>query len=152
MAGGQTLSMLEMQRQVLQAWTAPWMALGLPGFARPEAPRPDAPRPAPTYAAPPAQDSRQPAPPEDLPWSPGPAAPVAVMGAEAPAAPPPPPPPPPLGAEPRPSPVRHAKAAAPARRPHQTPKATPKLRAAPPERTPATSGRRIVKPPRKPTH
>ena len=150
MAGGKASPLLEMQRQMLQAWTAPWMALGMPGLAMPEARRPEAPRPAPTYAAPPAPAARQPAPPQDLPWSTGPAAPVAVMGAEAPAAPEPQP----QIAEPRPSPVRHAetKAAAPARRPRKAPKALPKLRAAPPERTHATSGRRIVKPPRKPTH
>ena len=147
-SGGKTWPLLEMQRQMLQAWTAPWMAFGMPGLAAPEAARPEAPRPAPTHAAPPVPASRQPAPPEDLPWSTVPAAPVAVMGAEVPAAPEP------ERAEPRPSPVRHAetKAVAPARRPRKAPKGLPKLRAAPTERTPATSGRRIVKPPRKPTH
>ena len=164
-AGGKASPLLEMQRQMLQAWAAPWMALGMPGFAMPDAARPEAPEPAPRtapwaapWAAP--QPAPRPAPAEDLPWSTGPAAPVAVMGTPAPVAAPPAPHTPraePPRAEPpraqtRPSPVRHAEAAAPARRPRKAHKATPKLRAASSERTPATSGRRIAKPPRKPTH
>ncbi len=163
---GQTSPVLEMQRQMLRAWTAPWMALGLPGFEMPEAARREAPRPAPRHAPqhppqhapalataqPPA--AREPAPPEDLPWSPGPAAAVAVMGAQASSQ-----------ATPVPE-AQHAKpqraeSATPARRPRQAPKASipPRTapsrkaaRALPEERSPATSGRRIAKPSRKPTH
>lgn len=160
-AGGKTSPMLEMQRQMLRAWTAPWMALGLPGFslpgltvpeaARAEAPGPapyPAPRPVPAYAAPQAPATREPTPPEILPWSPGPTAPVAVMGAEPPA-------------EARPAPPRDAEAERPAPRPRKAAKAAPPPRAVSRRRTaghlaedrsPATSGRRIPKPPRKPTH
>jgi hypothetical protein len=155
-AGGKTSPMLEMQRQMLRAWTAPWMALGLPGFgvpeaARAEAPQPapyPAPRPAPASTAPEPSAAREPSPPEILPWSPGPGAPVAVMGADAPA-------------EARPAPPREAEAEAPSPRPRKAAKAAPAPRAVttrcassppPTERSPATSGRRIPKPPRKPTH
>jgi hypothetical protein len=163
--------LLDLQRQMLQAWAAPWMALGMPGLGLPDAARARSHRPAPAHgtapvpthvpASHPAPAARQPAPAEDLPWSPGTTAPVAVMGAQAAVEATPRPQAPP--AEPRPGPAHHtdAEANAPARRPRKMSKVPSPLRAAPSrkaagrlaeDRSPATSGRRITKPSRKPTH
>ena len=178
---GQTSPLLDLQRQMLQAWAAPWMALGLPGLSMPAAGRREAPRPAPRHgpqhapqhatqhatqhaldaAAAQSPAAHPPAPPEDLPWSPGPAAPVAILGAQARSEAPPVPEP--QRAAPRHSLARHMEPepAAPVRRPRKAtktsipPRAAPARKAArplPEDRSPATSGRRITKPPRKPTH
>jgi len=160
---GQHAPLLEMQRQVLRAWTAPWLALGMPGLTVPgEAERGAARRPAPQRAMPPAPPPAPrpapapamhlPAPPAGAPWEDAPAPPVAVMGAPEPAP-----------GEAAPAPEEALPAATP--RPRKPGKGASPLRATPPRksagrkpegrkqdgRTPAASARRAPKGVRKPT-